>query len=267
VSENNRISAAAVGGRPLLELTTQLVEVPEQGWVLQLYQGAAEASGAFQWNQIRRRVIATPTARDQSARSMDEAGRRARGRLRRYCAHNRLNRLGTLTYAGEGCFDQGQVRRDLGEFFRGLRELVGRPFPYAWVPEWHKDHGLHAHFAVGRYIRHSVIEEAWGRGLVHIKLLGNVPIGSGALGESRQAARYLAKYVGKALAEGRELGRHRFDVAQGFAPSVDRIKGANADEVLAVAVARMGGPPSVVWRSRDMTFWLGFPAVWASWDA
>jgi len=69
-------------------------------------------------------------------RSRVEAGRRARTKLRRYCAANRLNRFGTLTYAGAGCFDQQELRRDLGGFFKGLRgELGGKPLPYAWAPE------------------------------------------------------------------------------------------------------------------------------------
>ena len=88
-------------------------------------------------------------------RSRLEAARRARAKLRRYCAANRLNRLATLTYAGEGCFDPVQLRKDLGEFFRGLRsELGGERFPYAWTSEWHPGgHGLHVHFTVDRYVR------------------------------------------------------------------------------------------------------------------
>ncbi len=55
--------------------------------------------------------------------------------------------------------------------------------PYVWVPEWHKSgHGQHVHFAVGRFVPRRVIEQAWGRGFVHIKLLGDLPVGSGALG-------------------------------------------------------------------------------------
>ena len=122
-----------------------------------------------------------------------EAGRRARARLRRYCAANRLNRLGTLTYRGEGCHDPELVRVHLGEFFRSLRDgLGGAAFPYVWVPEWHKSgHGLHAHFAVGRFVKRSLIESAWGHGFVHIKLLGDLPVGSGSLSEARIAAGYL----------------------------------------------------------------------------
>ena len=70
---------------------------------------------------------------------------------------NRLNRLGTLTYRGAGNHDPMLLRRHVGEFFRALRSsLGGDPLPYVWVPEWHKtDHGLHVHFAVGRYIPRS----------------------------------------------------------------------------------------------------------------
>jgi len=71
-----------------------------------------------------------------------------------------------------------------------------------WVPEWHKSgHGLHVHFAVGRFIGRGKIEQAWGRGFVHIKLLGDLPAGSGSLQEARLAARYLSKYVTKTFDE------------------------------------------------------------------
>ena len=65
-----------------------------------------------------------------------EAARRARAMIRRYCAANRLNRLGTLTYAGEGCHDPEQLRSHVAVFFKGLRrDLGGRRLPYLWVPE------------------------------------------------------------------------------------------------------------------------------------
>jgi|GEM_PF-4388228 hypothetical protein len=45
-----------------------------------------------------------------------------------------------------------------------FEQLGGESLPYLWVPEWHPGgHGLHLHFAVGRYIKRSAIESAWGR--------------------------------------------------------------------------------------------------------
>lgn len=143
---------------------------------------------------------------------------------------NRLNRLGTLTYAGEGNHDPVLFRQRMGEFFRPLRAgLGGNAFPYLWVPELHKSgHGLHAHFAVGRYVPRGLIDESWGHGFVHIKLLGDLPVGSGPLAEARLAAGYLAKYVGKAFDEAKVPGLHRYEVAQGLPAGVREAAGPHA---------------------------------------
>ena len=91
--------------------------------------------------------------------------------MRRYCAANRLNRFGTLTYEGAGVHDPVQARRDVAVFMRSLRSaLGGKPLPYVWVPEWHKtDHGLHMHFALGRYVNYRLIRATWGHGNIWIK--------------------------------------------------------------------------------------------------
>jgi hypothetical protein len=241
------------------------------GWSLSLYPAAAEAGGCFVSSRPRKPVVrGGPTADPERARI--EAGRRAKGRVRRYCAANRLNRLGTLTYAGAGCHDPRQVRADVGAFFRSLRRtLGGEPFPYLWVPEWHKtDHGLHVHFAVGQYVPRGDIKQAWGRGHVHIKLLGDLPVGAGALGEARKAAGYLSKYVAKSFtddADGvkRPKGLHRFDAAEDFAPTVTRLTATTADGVLARACEVMGAAPALRWNSADAEDWRGAPAIWAQW--
>jgi hypothetical protein len=232
-------------------------------WAFVLYPDAAEGGGSF-----RSAVASTgrPYSTDVPLDSRDDATRRARGKVRRYCAANRLNRLGTLTYAGDGCHDPAQLRADIGEFFRRLRSTLDEPFPYLWVPEWHKSgHGLHVHFAVGRYVRQGVIRDAWGRGFVHIKLLGDLPVGSGTLGEARLASRYLSKYVGKDLGERTAAGLHRYEVAQGFQPRSVALEGVTSDEVLDWAASVMGKAPERVWRSADEAEWAGPPAVWAAW--
>lgn len=239
------------------------------GWVLSLYPAAAEGGGCFvATHRPDRSYVARGKASDP-ARASQEAGRRARAKVRRYCAANVLNRLGTLTYRGTGCHDPAQVRADVGEFFRTLRTaLGGEPFAYAWVPEWHKtDHGLHVHFAVGRYVPRRVIDQAWGRGFVHIKLLGDLPVGSGPLSEARRAAGYLSKYVSKSFTDPRPrvLGRHRYDVAQGFQPAKVTLHGRSPDDVLGQASATFGQEPALVWSSTEVEDWAGPPAIWAQW--
>ena len=233
------------------------------GWWLSLYPEAAEAGGSFRYSTPCR-----PAAGNSDPdRAKAEAARRARSKLRRYCAANRLNRLGTLTYRGSGCHDPREVRHHLAGFFRELRSgMGGRAFPYAWTTEWHKtDHGLHVHFSVGQYVSRSLIETAWGRGFVHIKLLGDLPVGSGTLEEARKAAGYLSKYVAKAFDEARVPGLHRYEVAQCFQPAVTRLHGRTADAVIDQASEMMGSQPVRCWSSHEVPDWKGPPSVWVSW--
>lgn len=189
---------------------------------------------------------------------------------------NRLNRLGTLTYDGDGCHDPAQVKADVAGFFRELRRLLGgRPLPYLWTAEWHPGgHGLHVHFAVGRYVGRSLIAEAWGwrvipgRGYIHIKLLSELPVGSTSADEARRAAAYLSKYVGKDYdASTFPTGWHRYEVAQGFQPAEVRLEGRTERDVLDQASALMGCRPSTYWCSAQDPQWGDRPAaVWVQWQ-
>ncbi|GAB2767860.1 hypothetical protein GCM10027020_20880 [Nocardioides salsibiostraticola] len=245
---------------------------PDAGWFLSLYPSAGEAGGSFQSSYRPRGsgwVPGTPAADPERSRS--EAARRARGKVRRYCAANRLNRFGTLTYAGTGVHDPAQARADAAVFFRRLRTgLGGRSLPYLWVPEWHKTgHGLHLHFAVGQYVPRGLVEASWGHGFVHIKRIGDLPVGSTSLHEARKAAGYLSKYVSKSFDadEGSRAGRlHRYDVGQGFQPPVMRLSGRWSGEVLGKAQAVMGAAPARCWSSDEAEDWQGPPAVWFAWD-
>jgi hypothetical protein len=234
-------------------------------WSLNLYPGAAEAGGCLRVAESR---AGEGTSDRDPERSASEAVRRARSKIRRYAVSNRLNRLGTLTYAGGGCHEPEQLRADVAAFFKGLRPaLGGGRLPYVWVPEWHPGgHGLHVHFAVGRYVPQGLIRDVWGRGHVHIKLIGDLPVGSGALAEARVAARYLCKYVGKGLDDDRRrAGLHRYEVGQGFQPVPVVLTGRSDEEVLALACERMGSAPEVLWRSSSVEGWHGPPACWAAW--
>jgi hypothetical protein len=156
-------AAVRLGGRPF--------------WAITLYPEASEGGGCLHGSRRETGVNGGPSRDRDPDRAAAEALRRARAKIRRYCAANRLNRLGTLTYA-DACRDQDALRRDVASFFKGLRRgLGGRPLPYLWVAEEHPGgHGLHAHFAVARFVKRSLIENAWGRGHVHIKLTDGLRI-------------------------------------------------------------------------------------------
>lgn len=237
------------------------------GWRLALCEAAREAGGAFQalWQPPRVGNASGPAA--DPVRAAEEAARRARGKTRRYCAANRLNRLGTLTYRGDGCHDPRLLRADVAAFFIVLRSLLdGAPFPYLWTAEWHKSgHGLHVHFAVGRFIKRSLIEQAWPHGFVHIKLLGDLPVGSGAIAEARLAAGYLSKYVGKDFDASRMPGLHRYEVAQGFQPKIVAVWGRTYEEAIDRACVIMRDEPETFWWSDSQPDWQGPPAVWMQW--
>ena len=68
-------------------------------WSLTLYPAAGEGGGCL---VVQRRNLEPSTYESDPERAAEEAARRARTKMRRYCAANRLNRLGTLTYAGGG---------------------------------------------------------------------------------------------------------------------------------------------------------------------
>lgn len=236
-------------------------------WLLNLYPDAGEAGGCL-WAPARRGrgEDAEAERTTDPDRAETEAARRARTKMRRYCAANGLNRLGTLTYA-DRCDDPRRLRDDVAGFFRGLRSgLGGDSLPYLWVDQPHPGgHGLHVHFAVGRYVKRSLIEQAWGRGFVHIKLLGNLPVGSGTLEESRLAARYLAKYVSKSLGENRAVGLHRYEVAQGFQPRKVVIRGLTMEGVIRQASDVMGRAPAELWQS-PTEGWDAPPSCWVAWS-
>jgi hypothetical protein len=238
--------------------------VVESLWSFSLYPEAAEGGGSLSV----RRVVVPSGGPPNVARAREEAVRRARVRIRRYGAANRLNRLATLTYRGEGCHDPLRLRADLAAFFRVLRDgLAAGPFAYVWVPQWHPGgHGLHAHFAVGRFVPRGLIDRCWGHGFVHIKLLDGLPVGSGERAEARLAARYLAGYAGRDLDhEGRPFGLHRYEVAQGFQPERVLVYGCSAEDVIERASSLMGSAPERVWFSWSVEGWRGPPACSARW--
>jgi hypothetical protein len=105
----------------------------------------------------------------------------------------------------------------------------------------------------------------WERGIIHIKLIGDLPVGSGALEEARVAAGYLAKYVSKNVGDERIARLHRYEVAQGFQPERVQLAADSDVEVVEQASELMGSQPVRVWRSSEAEGWRGPPAYWCAW--
>lgn len=247
------------------------------GWSASLFPTAFECGGSFATSRTRegRPRADGPTEDPEASRA--SAARRARTSTRRYATANRTSRLATLTLK-EACHDPLLLRGYVADFFRELRGgLGGKPFPYIWTAEQHKKldaagntHGLHVHFVVGQYVPRRLIDQAWGRGFVHIRALTDQGLGRDSAADkinaSRRAAGYLSKYISKAFEDERVPGLHRYEVAQGFQPPRERLMGRTVAEVLARASERMGAKPQVVWTSAQATDWQGPPALWASWS-
>lgn len=79
--------------------------VADTDWFFTLYRTPARRWRVPPIAQLTRAVVAKGSVADLGSAAA-EADRCAGSKLRRYCAANSLNRLGTLTYAGSGCHDR-----------------------------------------------------------------------------------------------------------------------------------------------------------------
>lgn len=234
---------------------------PDAAWRFTIYPTAGEAGGAFVPSMRRSNYVPPGFAADP-LRARQVAAARARGRVRRYSAANGLDRFGTLTYAPPGTADSAEVRAHAASFMRNLRESRGKAFPYVWVPERHKSGLFHLHFALGEYVPRSQVNDAWGRGFVSIKQLSGQRIGAPRWEAARTAGRYMAKYVAKTFGES-EMGRHRYEVGQGFQPPSQRIEATSFSDAMTQMMDVMEAAPARVWSSDEDASWVGPPAGWA----
>jgi hypothetical protein len=237
-------------------------------WRLRLYPDAGEAVATFQsaagassfGSAGGSGALAAAAEPDGSPVADDNeppdgsAERRARRRVRLYCASNRLTYLWTLTYSGDGQRNPRAVRDDVHKFFQGLRLVIGRPYPYLWVTEWHPGgHGLHVHFALGEYVPHQLVVRTWGRGeIVWVRGPRKELDDEGARKAGRRIAGYVAKYLTKDPSAPR--GWHRYEVAQNFQPSVRELTAETAEEAVRLADAALGDG-ATWWDSADDASW------------
>lgn len=267
------IATKLAGGRAARgRMAARVAEAERPTWRMLLYRDALEASASLSGGVVSGGGRGGPLGSDRhqggAGRSMEEAGRRARGRLRRYCVANRLDRLVTLTYRGEGCHDPGALRADVAAFVKRLRRVRNlQSFPYAWVPELHESgHGFHVHLAVSQYLPKDEVEAAWGHGWVDLRRLASGMEYASEASRAKLAASYLAKYASKQWAT-KLAGLHRYEVGEGHQPKWMRLTSDTFEAVLTAAVWVMGGhQPVEVRSSSDWAGWMGPVTRWVRWD-
>lgn len=161
------------------------------------------------------------------------ANGRARSRSRRYFVRNRLRFMWVLTFA-ESRRDRAEVMTLVSEFARRLRSDLGvKALPYWYSPELHPGgHGWHVNFFVPMYLSHARFATLWGHGFVWVTDFEQSPVAPKGepLGVCRtpregwrRAAAYGCKYAQKDWLPGVVgAGVHRYEVAQSFAPQVEK---------------------------------------------
>lgn len=205
--------------------------------------------------------VATPDL-DRRRENAVRARRRSRGRLRRYVTANTLTFMWTLT-----CADQTVDRREMVRRCQRFGRRLGVRWPelvYAYVLERHKSGAWHAHWALSRYVSHPIVVNLWGHGFVLVSRRRH----QGGRDAARRIAGYLAKYIGKDLGAGLELGQHAYEVRQGFQPRVIRLRSWDRVTLWRGIIAQAGGElPSYQWQSSQSDDWRGPPVGFMAWGS
>lgn len=264
------IAPGAEGPFPCLEDVTGYVPGQRSGWQAVDYVGAGEATVSWVAVGAHRcsKVDEDPTkALSRAGDNEKRALRRARTVMRRYVVRNQLTRMWTFTYA-VASFDVEKVKADMNAAMGGVRRELGRDVAYLYVLELHPaGHGLHVHLVLPRkFVAHEAMVKIWGHG--HVQFSdgrAGLRRGMGRRQRGRQAALYLAKYIGKDLGEARRLGEHRYEVGEGFGVEVVRRSVRSEWDGLRVLCAGHGGElPVCVWSSEDAEDWRAPPVrCWA----
>ena len=214
-----------------------------------------------EWGEI----LATRATRPDLERAEDNlrrAVRRAKQAVEDYVVFNGLTKMWTFTYAVK-CFDRQEVVRDVHGFVKRWRAYEGgRPFPYVWVIEKHKDGSYHVHFAVrgDHYTDFFALKRLWGKG--RIRFDAQRKSRDGSRRSLVRLARYLTKYLAKDFGDELDAGSHRYEVAQGFQPRTWTRRFATKVEAEAW-VLEMAPGMREVWCSLDDPTWEHSFPVWS----
>jgi hypothetical protein len=187
---------------------------------------------------------------------------RARSKFRRYFKRNRLRKMWVLTYEDQ-TVDRRQVKSDVNGLMVRWRDFKGgEKFPYAYVLEYHDSGFLHVHIAVPKgFFEKATLQKLWGHGLVWFEDR-KAPKGTSGRKQSEILASYLAKYLDKSFTDdARELGEHRYEVAQGFDPEQVRREFPTLEAARVFLAEYEGEAFKLCWQSSDKEEWDGRP-VW-----
>jgi hypothetical protein len=211
-------------------------------------------STRFSASLSRFQVVAYPTAGEASIRQVGSPDahrldpvdedhlvrsiRRSRSAIRRFCVHNGLGYMATLTFRNPPSLERS-VQKAIELFLKRLR-YAGVADSYAWVLERGEARGrLHVHFACrwwGELGAVEVCEKCASAGLRAVRLdipppgsfcigcmwgQGFVGAPSECIGDPRGVAIYVSKYAAKALGF-KEGAVNRYHVPRGYQPPVER---------------------------------------------
>jgi hypothetical protein len=206
----------------------------------------------------RRRKGEGGTGAIDPQRCREEAVRRARKTLRRFCKEHLLFFMWTLTYGDGGQRDLVKLRRQVETLIaKVVAERGGRRFPYAYVVELHKDgERFHVHVAAPFWFAHARLTLLWGHG--HVWCTDKRKRGEARVCGAVRAASYLAKYVDKTF-EHSEFGRHRYEVARGWKVTSYQISVRDLDEGQRYAEVVFMAAPEYVWHSCSCEGWAAPP--------
>jgi hypothetical protein len=156
----------------------------------------------------------------------DDAGRRAKKRVRHYCKAIGADRLVTLTYR-ENMTDREHALKDWKAFCRRLGRV--KHFHYVAVIEEQERGALHFHVAVSGRQNYALLRSIWqsvlgqddqGRQMGQVNVRDPHRFGFGFKGAHKLAS-YIAKYCGKEM-NCRDLNQKRYFNSRGLAvPEVE----------------------------------------------
>lgn len=237
-----------------------------------VYPTAGEASIRFSGLPDSPRL--DPVDEDHLARSI----RRSRSVIRRFCVHNGLGYMPTLTFRHPPS-DERSVHAAVRLFLKRLRYL-GVADPYAWVIERGESRGrLHVHFGCRWWGDRSAVEVCekcattglravradippagsfcigciWGQGFV------GAP--SECIGDPRKVALYVSKYAAKALGF-KEGASNRYHVPRGYQPPVLRFGSFTFQGALDRLAGIVDLSSAEVRTLHDLEEWHG-PPLWS----